>query len=191
MATNAGTCEFKEAVRSAMAKYGARGAAWMAAGRTEAEMAALDRMGGTPLGARLEACPHRLVTTIQAAELFGVATSTWSRHAQRGALPASVAVGATVRWRTEELITWAAGGCTVGNIPRAAPQPLFLERGNDQSGDGLVDLSPAAAAAMAGLSVGGLAAFSKSGAAPSPDAHGRYNRPVFEAWIREGCPRIR
>ncbi|HVX84414.1 MAG TPA: helix-turn-helix domain-containing protein [Phycisphaerae bacterium] len=181
---------FKAELRVAISEYGPQAAAWMAEGREAAEMAALARLGGTPLGEKLSACKPRLLTGAEAAELFGLSANAWLERSRRGRLPDPVKIGATLRWRTSDLAEWAAGGCPIGGVPRAAPQPDILERANGGT-DALIDISPAAAAAMAGLSVTGLANFARTGLAPAPNARGRFGTQTMLAWIRDGCPRVK
>jgi excisionase family DNA binding protein len=52
-----------------------------------------------------------LLTANQASRLYGASTATWYRWVSAGRVPAAVRIGATVRWRREELEAHIEAGC--------------------------------------------------------------------------------
>lgn len=46
-----------------------------------------------------------------AARLMSVSPRTWRRWTAGGLTPSPIRVGGAVRWRTDELVAWAAAGC--------------------------------------------------------------------------------
>jgi predicted DNA-binding transcriptional regulator AlpA len=67
--------------------------------------AGADRPNPAPAAAPL------LVPARAAAALYGVSLATWHRWHAGGRVPAPVRIGATVRWRREELAAHIAAGC--------------------------------------------------------------------------------
>jgi hypothetical protein len=57
-----------------------------------------------------------LVNGRKAAEIVGVAFSTWRRWADNGTAPAGFKVGGFRRWHRDELARWVSNGC-----PRVRP----------------------------------------------------------------------
>jgi predicted DNA-binding transcriptional regulator AlpA len=47
----------------------------------------------------------------QAAALCSISLATWHRWQAAERCPAPVRIGATVRWRADELAAWCAAGC--------------------------------------------------------------------------------
>jgi excisionase family DNA binding protein len=60
---------------------------------------------------RVPAVEPLLLTADQASRLYGVSAATWYRWASARRVPAPVRIGATVRWRREELEAHIAAGC--------------------------------------------------------------------------------
>jgi predicted DNA-binding transcriptional regulator AlpA len=68
-----------------------------------------DRPGaGRPASPAVEPA---LLAARQAAALYAVSLATWHRWVSAGRVPAPVRIGATVRWRAEELRAHIAAGC--------------------------------------------------------------------------------
>jgi predicted DNA-binding transcriptional regulator AlpA len=55
--------------------------------------------------------PSLLLRARQAAALCDVSLATWHRWQAAARCPAPVRIGATVRWRADELADWIAAGC--------------------------------------------------------------------------------
>ncbi|HKI38264.1 MAG TPA: helix-turn-helix domain-containing protein [Gemmataceae bacterium] len=71
------------------------------AGGRKARAAAVLAAAGEPL----------LLTAGQASRLYGASAATWYRWVSAGRVPAPVRIGATVRWRREELEAHISAGC--------------------------------------------------------------------------------